>query len=166
LILTVDETLKNAQKTLFEGLKIAKIEHVVVQQLINQIERARVELDLTTKTSVIIDQMHFAKDFEFATIDLAKKANKKTSTSSYCDTMSENFQQLEKTMNEKMTKLINERLNNKTSQARSKTTLEVAKKSLSNHAKSQLKLNEEIQQVQSSEKSQTNDECSLSTSSF
>ncbi len=65
-----------------------------------------------------------------------------------------------------MTKLINERLNNKTSQARSKTTLEVAKKSLSNHAKSQLKLNEEIQQVQSSEKSQTNDECSLSTSSF
>jgi hypothetical protein len=63
LILTVNEALKNAQKTLFENLKVAKIEHVVVQQLINQIERARVELDLTDKAFVIIDQTHSTKDF-------------------------------------------------------------------------------------------------------
>ncbi len=63
LILTVNETLKNAQKTLFESLKVVKIEHVIVQQLINQIERARVELDLTDKTFVIIDQTHSTKTF-------------------------------------------------------------------------------------------------------
>jgi hypothetical protein len=55
LMLSIDETLKNAQKILFEDLKIAKIEHVIIQQLINQIERARINLDLTDKTSSVID---------------------------------------------------------------------------------------------------------------
>jgi hypothetical protein len=38
LVLSIDKALKNAQKTLFEGLKVAKTEHVIVQHLINQIE--------------------------------------------------------------------------------------------------------------------------------
>jgi NCAIR mutase (PurE)-related protein len=37
LMLSVNEALKNAQKTLYESLKVAKIEHGIVQQLINQI---------------------------------------------------------------------------------------------------------------------------------
>jgi hypothetical protein len=63
LVLTVNETLKNAQKILFEALKVAKTEHTIIQNLINQIERARVELDLKDKASIIIDQMHKTKDF-------------------------------------------------------------------------------------------------------
>ncbi len=35
LVLTIDETLKNAQKTLFESLKVAKTEYVIIQHLIN-----------------------------------------------------------------------------------------------------------------------------------
>ncbi len=108
LVLSVDEALKNAQKSLFEELKIAKTKHVILQQLINQIERARTNLDLTDKTSIAIDQVQTEKIFEFASIDLTKKSNKSTS---YCETMSENFQHLEKTMKQKMTKLIIERLN-------------------------------------------------------
>jgi GTPase Era involved in 16S rRNA processing len=55
LVLSINETLKNAQKILFEDLKIAKIEHVTIQNLINQIERARVNLDLTDDVSIAID---------------------------------------------------------------------------------------------------------------
>jgi CO dehydrogenase/acetyl-CoA synthase delta subunit len=106
----MNETLKNAQKTLFEDLKIEKIEHVTIQNLINQIERARMNLDLTDDVSFAIDQIQTKKNFEFASIDLIKKSN--TTTTSYNETMSENFQQLEKTMKQKMTKLIIERLNN------------------------------------------------------
>ncbi len=91
LVLTVDEKLKNAQKTMFEKLKVAKCEHVVIQHLINQVERARIEFDLTDKSSIIIDQMHTKNDFQFASIDLTKKVNKTTSTTSYNDTLSENF---------------------------------------------------------------------------
>ncbi len=140
LILTVNETLKNAQKTLFESLKVAKIEHVIVQQLINQIKRARVELDLTNKASVIIDQTHSTKDFQFESIDLTKKANKKTSDSTYKDTMSENFQKLEKAMKRKMTTLINKRLDiqinrsrtNKISKSASSNTKSLTQTSKSN----------------------------------
>jgi hypothetical protein len=57
LVLSVDEALKNAQKTLFEGLKIAKTKLIILQQLINQIERARTNLDLTDETSIAIDQV-------------------------------------------------------------------------------------------------------------
>jgi spore coat polysaccharide biosynthesis predicted glycosyltransferase SpsG len=106
LVLSVDEALKNAQKTLFEGLKIAITEHVIVQQLINQIERARVNLELTDETSIIIDQTQTKKNFEFASINLNEKIDKKTS---YCETMFENFQQLEKKLGQKMTKLMIER---------------------------------------------------------
>jgi hypothetical protein len=51
----MNETFKNAQKNLFEELNIAKIEHIVIQHLINQIERARVNLDLTDDVSTAID---------------------------------------------------------------------------------------------------------------
>ncbi len=79
LVLSIDETLKNAQKTLFENLKVAKIEHIIVQHLINQIERARINLDLTDDASITIDQIQTKKNFEFASIDLNK--SKSTSTS-------------------------------------------------------------------------------------
>jgi GTPase Era involved in 16S rRNA processing len=107
LVLSVNKALKKAQKTLFEELKMTKTKHVILQQLINQIERARTNLDLTDETSVAIDQVQTEKIFEFASIDLTKKSDKSTS---YCETMLENFQQLEKTMKQKMTKLIIERL--------------------------------------------------------
>jgi hypothetical protein len=88
-MLSIDETLKNAQNILFEDLKVAKIEHVIIQQLINQIERAKANLDLTDETSIIIDQTQTTKSFEFASINLTKKSNK---SSLYCETMSKNFQ--------------------------------------------------------------------------
>ncbi len=84
---------------MFEGLKVAKIEHVVVQYLINQIERARVNLDLTENVSVAIDQMQTEKNFEFASIDLTKKSS--TTMRLYIETMSENFQQLKKSIEQK-----------------------------------------------------------------
>jgi hypothetical protein len=89
LVLSVNETLKNAQKTLFEDLNVAKIEHVIVQHLINQIERAKVNLDLIDDVLVTIDQMQTEKDFEFASIDLIKKLS--TTSTSYSETMSKNF---------------------------------------------------------------------------
>ncbi len=112
LVLTVDETLKNAQKTLFENLKVVKIKYVAIQHLINQIERTRVDLKLTDKASISIDQIHAKDDFQFASIDLTKQISKTTSLSSYNDTMSENLQKLEKAMKKKMTKLINKRFEN------------------------------------------------------
>ncbi len=63
LVLTVNKTLKNAQKILFEKLKVAKTEHTIIQNLINQIERARIGLDLKKKAFIIIDQVHKTKDF-------------------------------------------------------------------------------------------------------
>ncbi len=104
LVLSMNETLKNAQRILFEDLKVAKTEHVVIQHLINQIERARINLDLTDDVSTAIDQMQTKKNFEFASIDLIKKSN--TTTKLYNETMSENFQHLKKTIERKMTKLI------------------------------------------------------------
>jgi hypothetical protein len=83
-MLSVDETLKNEQKTLFENLKIAKTKHVIIQQLIIQIERTRTNLDLTDEASSIIDQAQSNKNFEFASIDLTKKSIK---TIAYCETM-------------------------------------------------------------------------------
>jgi hypothetical protein len=99
LVLSIDETLKNAQKTLFEDLKVAKIEHVMIQRLINQIERTRVNLDLTDEVSAAINQIQTEKNFEFAAIDLTKKTS--SLTTSYNETMSENFQQLKKRSNKK-----------------------------------------------------------------
>jgi hypothetical protein len=169
LVLSINETLKNAQKTLFESLKVAKIEHVIVQHLINQIERARVNLDLTDDVSITIDQIQTEKNFEFASIDLSK--SKSTSTS-YSETMSENFQQLEKTIEQKMTKLITERFENKSNQARSK--LETSKKSdsISNHTKtsSSKETSQASKKIltakkpQTSSKSQTNNQTSSSSS--
>jgi hypothetical protein len=131
LVLSVDEALKNAQKILFEELKIATTEHVIVQQLINQIERARVNLELTDETSIIIDhQTQTKKNFEFASINLNKKIDKKTS---YCETMFENFQQLEKKLEQKMTKLMIERFELKSNQTRS--VLEISRNSTSNTTK-------------------------------
>jgi hypothetical protein len=86
---------------LFKDLKVAKTEHVIIQQLINQIERARTNLDLTDKTSIIIDQIQTTKSFDFALINLTTKSDKSTS---YCETMFENFQQLKKAMKQKMMK--------------------------------------------------------------
>jgi hypothetical protein len=132
LILSIDETFKNAQKTLFESLKVAKIEHIIVQHLINQIERARVNLDLTDDASITINQIQTKKNFEFALIDLSK--SKSTSTS-YSETISKNFQQLKKTIEQKMTKLITERFENKLNQARSKSETSKKSDSISNHTK-------------------------------
>jgi uncharacterized membrane-anchored protein YhcB (DUF1043 family) len=123
-MLSVDETLKNAQKILFESLKVVKIEHVIIQQLINQVERARVNLDLTDETSIVIDQTQTTKSFEFASIDLTKKFDK---SSSYCEIMSENFQQLEQAMKKKMTKLINERLEHQSFHSKSANLSETSK---------------------------------------
>jgi hypothetical protein len=81
------------KKLCSKDLKVAKTEHVIIQQLINQIERARTNLDLTDETSIIIDQVQTEKSFEFASMNLTKKSDKSVS---YCGTMSENFQQLEK----------------------------------------------------------------------
>jgi hypothetical protein len=121
----MNETLKNAQKILFENLKIAKIEHVTIQNLINQIERARMNLDLTDDVSIAIDQMQTEKIFDFASIDLIKKSN--TTTTSYNETISKNFQQLKKIMKQKMTKLIIERLNNRSNQSRSEKRVNYSK---------------------------------------
>jgi hypothetical protein len=60
-VLSIDEILKNAQKTLFEDFKIAKIEHMIIQQLINQIESAKANLDLIDEASIFIDQMQTKK---------------------------------------------------------------------------------------------------------
>ncbi len=117
LVLSVDEALKNAQKILFEELKIATTKYVIVQQLINQIERARVNLELTDEASIIIDQTQTKKNFEFASINLNKKTDKKKT--SYCETMFENFQQLEQKLEQKMTKLMTERFELKSNQTRS-----------------------------------------------
>jgi hypothetical protein len=116
LVLSIDETLKNAQKTLFEDVKVAKTQHVIIEHLINQIERATVNLGLTDNVSVAIDQMQTKKNFEFALIDLTKKSSKTTTL--YVDTMLENFQQLEKTIEQKITTLITERLKSQTIQSR------------------------------------------------
>ncbi len=168
-VLSIDETLKNAQKTLYENLKIAKIEHVIVQHLINQIERARVNLDLTDDASITIDQIQTEKNLEFASIDLNKS---KTTSTSYSETMSENFQQLEKTIEQKITKLITERFENKSNQARSE--LETSKKSdsISNHTKtsSSKETSQASRKIltakksQTSSKSQTNNQTSSSSS--
>jgi hypothetical protein len=133
-VLSINETLKNAQKTLFEDLKIAKIEHVIIQQLINQIERAKANLDLNNETSVLIDQMQTKKNFDFASIDLTKKSNK---MSSYCETMFENFQQLEKTLKLKMTKLMTEQVEKKLIQSQSRLNLETSRKSVLINARTQ-----------------------------
>jgi hypothetical protein len=124
LILSVDEALKNAQKILFKDLKVAKTEHVIIQQLINQIERARTNLYLTDETSIIIDQIQTTKSFEFASINLTKKSDKSTP---YCETIFENFQQLEKAMKQKITKLINKQLKHQTIRSRSDETIEKLK---------------------------------------
>lgn len=157
LVLTVNEALKNAQKTLFEGLKVAKTEHAVVQQLINQIERARVELGLTDKAPVVINQTHTTKHFQFESINLAK-ASKKTSSSTYCDTMSENFQELEKAMEKKMTTLINKRFDSQSNQSRISKVANVSKLENSNAKDSNqtLKSNQTIRKSQPIEISQTN----------
>jgi uncharacterized membrane-anchored protein YhcB (DUF1043 family) len=131
LMLSIDETLKNAQKILFKDLKVAKIKHVIIQQLINQIERARANLDLTDETSIIIDQTQTTKSFEFASIDLTKKLDKSLS---YCETMLENFQQLEQAMKKKMTRLINERLKHQSTQSKSSEISETSKNSSTNSA--------------------------------
>ncbi len=149
LVLSVDETLKNAQKTLFEDLKIAKIEHVIIQQLINQIERARANLDLNNETSILIDQMQTKKNFDFASIDLTKKSNK---MSSYCETMFENFQQLEKTLELKMTKLMTEQVEKKVIQSQSRLNLETSRKSILINARTQSDAKE---MSQTSKKTQT-----------
>jgi galactitol-specific phosphotransferase system IIB component len=174
LVLSVDEALKNAQKTLFEDLKIAKIEHVIIQQLINQIERARANLDLTDEASILIDQMQTKKNFEFASIDLTKKSNKK---SSYCETMFENFQQLKKTLKQKMTKLMTDQFEKKLiqSQSQSRSNLESSKKkSVSFNAKTQSDAKETSQTSRksqtarknsASEKARTNDSTNLTFSS-
>jgi hypothetical protein len=89
LMPSIDEALKNAQKTLFERLKVAKTEHVIIQHLINQINKARANLDLTNEALVAIDQVQIEKNFEFVSIDLTKKSSSITTT--YCETMSEIF---------------------------------------------------------------------------
>jgi hypothetical protein len=173
LMLSIDETLKNAQKILFENLKIVKIEHVIIQQLINQIERARVNLDLTDETSIVIDQTQTTKNFEFASIDLTKKFDK---FSSYCEIMSENFQQLKQAMKKKMTKLINERLKHQSFHSQSANLSETSKilSTKVNKAQTQAKSNskETIQTTktliakrsQASEKSRADVEANSTTS--
>jgi hypothetical protein len=155
LMLSVDETLKNAQKTLFEDLKIAKTEHVIIQQLINQIERARTNLDLTDETSIIIDQVQTEKSFEFASINLTKKSNKYVL---YCGTISENFRQLKKAMNQKMTKLISEQLKNQQVRARLNETIETSKNCSIKPSKAQLNSNSkkilEAAKIQTTKRSQ------------
>jgi hypothetical protein len=69
-----------------------------IQQLINQIERARTNLDLIDKASIIINQVQTKKSFEFTSSNLTKKSNKSIS---YYETKSENFQQLKKAMKQK-----------------------------------------------------------------
>jgi hypothetical protein len=173
LVLSINETLKNAQKTLFEDLKIAKIEHEIIQQLINQIERAKTNLDLTDEASIFIDQMQTKKNFEFASIDLTKKSNKK---SSYDETMFENFQRLKKTLKQKMTKLITDQFEKKLiqSQSQSRSNLESSKKSVSINAKTQSDAKETSQTSRksqtakknsASEKARTNKSMNLTSSS-
>jgi hypothetical protein len=163
LVLSVNEALKNAQKTLFEDLKVAKIEHVIIQQLINQIERAKANLDLTDEASTLIDQMQTKKNFEYASIDLTKKSDKKTS---YCETMFENFQQLEKTLKQKMTKLMTEQFEKKLIQSQSRSNLESLKRFVLINSKTQsdaketsqtLKKTQTTRKNSASEKSRTND---------
>ncbi len=168
-VLSIDEALKNAQKILFEELKIATTEHVIVQQLINQIERARINLELTDETSIIIDQTQTKKNFEFASINLNKKTDKKTS---YCETMFENFQQLEKKLEQKMTKLMTERFELKSNQTRSIS--EISRNSTSNTTKTlanskqkhqAAKTSQIAKSSQISEKSQTNSQMNSSSTS-
>ncbi len=162
LVLTIDEALKNAQKTLFERLKVVKIEHIAIQHLINQVERTRVELDLTDKASIIIDQMHANNDFQFASIDLTKKASKTTSTS-YKDTLSENFQKLEKAIRIKLTKLINQQFESQSSRLHVNKT-ETSK--LANAKKTdESKTSQTIRKTQTSENSRLNNVFSTNSSS-
>ncbi len=172
-VLSMNETLKNAQKILFEDLKIAKIEHVIIQQLINQIERARANLDLTDEASIFIDQMQMKKNFEFTSIDLTKKSDKK---SSYCETMFENFRQLKKILKQKMTKLMINQFEKKLiqSQSQSRSNLESSKKSVSINAKTQSDAKKTSQTSRksqtarknlASEKARTNDSTNLTSSS-
>ncbi len=154
---------------MFEELKITTTEHVIVQQLINQIERARVNLELTDETSIIIDQIQTKKNFEFASINLNKKIDKKTS---YCETMFENFQQLEKKLEQKMTKLMIERFELKSNQTRS--VFEISRNSISNITKTlanskqthqTTKTSQTAKSSQISEKSQTNSQMNSSSTS-
>ncbi len=170
LVLSIDKALKNAQKTLFKEIKIATTKHVIVQQLINQIERARVNLELTDETSNIIDHIQMKKKFEFTSINLNKKIDIKTS---YCETMFENFQQLEKKLKQKMTKLMTERFENKSNQTRS--VLEIFRNSYSNTSKTlanskqthqTAKTSQTAKNSQISEKSHKNSQTNSSSTSF
>ncbi len=168
LVLSVDEALKNAQKTLFEKFKVAKTEHVIIQHLINQIEKARANLDLTDEASVAIDQVQIEKNFEFVSIDLTKKSSSTTTT--YCETMSENFQQLKKTIEQKMTKVITERLKNYSNQTRSndKTIVSKSLSTMNLNAKDlshETKKTQIARKAQSSEKNHANVEKNLTSTS-
>jgi Fe2+ transport system protein B len=102
--------------------------------------------------------MQTEKIFEFASIDLIKKLN--TTITSYNETMSENFQQLEKTMKQKMTKLIIEQLNSRSNQSRSEKRVNDSKNSLikSTTAMSNSKKNSHFsRRIQAVKKSQSSE---------
>ncbi len=65
---------------------------------------------MINEASIIINQMQMKKNFEFASINLTKKSNEKTL---YCETMFENFQQLKKTSEKKMSKLMTKQFEKK-----------------------------------------------------
>jgi uncharacterized membrane protein YfhO len=111
-------------------------------------------LDFTNDVSAAIDQVQTEKNFEFVSIDLTRKSS---ITSSYNETMLENFQQLKKTIEQKMTELIIERLKSYTNQTRSKKNTNVSKNSSTNSAKTQSNAKEMfhvLKKIQAAEKSQ------------
>jgi hypothetical protein len=132
-----------------------------------------VNLDLTEKMSATIDQIQTEKNFEFASIDLIKKSSSKST--SYSETMSENFQQLEKTIEQKMTRFLTERLNNKSIQTKSASETSKKSNSSSNakliNSKETFHVSKTLikEKSQASQKAHTNDQTnstSLSSSSI
>ncbi len=94
---------------------------------------------------VTIDQMQTEKGFEFASIDLIKKSS--TTSTSYSETMLKNFQQLEKTIELKMTKLITERFENKSIQKKSVLKTSRKSDSVSGYAKSLFKFERNVSSI-------------------
>ncbi len=106
--------------------------------------------------------MHANNDFQFASIDLTKKASKTTSTS-YKDTLSENFQKLEKAIRIKLTKLINQQFESQSSRLHVNKT-ETSK--LANAKKTdESKTSQTIRKTQTSENSRLNNVFSTNSSS-
>ncbi|MBD0327784.1 MAG: hypothetical protein ICV68_15220, partial [Pyrinomonadaceae bacterium] len=116
------EALANAYRNLNEGLKIATIEKSFIQQLMNQIDSVRIEMRLLSMIDNVesvesLIETNAFRSCEFATISQNAISSNAISTnanfifsvdkSTYNESMTENFLQLEKMMKEKMTKLMN-----------------------------------------------------------